>query len=136
MPSLLMTKMGLTTSLIPELILEFEKRVASRFIVTYRRARKFACRFACECAQSYLGTLTSEPTSELACASIGDNKAAGNPLFKLKNQLRNQARCQPHLGHQQGWHNALLANDPNPPHGSDCCKTDDACLLYTSPSPR
>jgi hypothetical protein len=51
MPSLLMTKMGLTTSLIPE----FEKRVASRFIVTYRRARKFACRFTCaftcECAQ-------------------------------------------------------------------------------------
>ena len=51
MPSLLMTKMGLTTSLIPEPILEFEKRVASRFIVTYRRARKFACTFTCKCAQ-------------------------------------------------------------------------------------
>ncbi len=42
-------------SLIPELILECEKRVASRFIVTYRRARKFACTFTCaftcKCAQ-------------------------------------------------------------------------------------
>ena len=47
MPSLLTTKMGPTTSL----NLEFEKRVASRFIVTYRRARKFACRFTCACAQ-------------------------------------------------------------------------------------
>ena len=40
MPSLPMTKMGLTTSLIHDLILASEKRVARRFIVTYRRARK------------------------------------------------------------------------------------------------
>ena len=42
-----MTKTGLRTSL----ILEFEKRVASRFIVTYRRARKFTYMFTCKCAQ-------------------------------------------------------------------------------------
>ena len=47
MPSQPMTKTGLRTSL----ILEFEKRVASRFIVTYRRARKFTYMFACKCAQ-------------------------------------------------------------------------------------
>ena len=47
MPSPLMTKMGLRMSL----ILAYEKRVASRFIVTYRRARKFAYTFTCKCAQ-------------------------------------------------------------------------------------
>ena len=55
MPSLRMTKMGLTTSLIPGPNLECEKRVARCFIVTYRRARKFAytftCVFTCKCAQ-------------------------------------------------------------------------------------
>ena len=51
MPSLLMTKMGLKMSLNQAC----EKRVARCFIVTYRRARKFAYTFTCaitsKCAQ-------------------------------------------------------------------------------------